>query len=69
MRIDEFYDPENDRSSRRDADDTRSPLLTLERLNKLRKYRELRKAEMAERKDFVPAMYRSQSGGAGGGLM
>lgn len=68
MRIDEFYDPKNDRRASRNQDDTRSPILTLERLNKLRKYRELRKAEMAERKDFVPAMYRSQ-GGQGGGFM
>ena len=65
MRLDEFYSPEDDRRNHRNQDDTRSPLLTLERLNKLRKYRELRKAEMAERKEFVPAMYRTnvQSGG------
>ena len=35
MRLDEFYNPQKDRSARRDFDDTRKTKLTLETLNKL----------------------------------
>ncbi len=40
MKLNEFYDPQNDRSVTRDFDDTRKTKITLETLNKLRKYRE-----------------------------
>lgn len=44
MRLVEFYNPENDKATPRDFDDTRKGRLTLEALNKLRKYRELKKS-------------------------
>lgn len=57
MKLDEFYNPENDRSVKLDFDDTRKGRLTLEALNKLRKYRELKKAENLEQAKFASVMY------------
>jgi len=57
MRLDEFYNPQKDRSARRDFDDTRKTKLTLETLNKLRKYRELKKQENIEQAEFASIMY------------
>ena len=53
MRLDEFYNPQNDRSPKRDFDDTRKTKLTLETLNKLRKYRELKKQENIQQAEFA----------------
>ena len=57
MRLVEFYNPENDKATPRDFDDTRKGGLTLEALNKLRKYRELKKAENLEQEEFASLMY------------
>lgn len=57
MRLDEFYDPENDQFTQRQTDDTRKPVLTLEKLNKLRKVREIKRAEEIEHDKFVRVMY------------
>jgi hypothetical protein len=53
MRLDEFYNPEKDRSASRKIDDVRKTKLTLETLNKLRKYREIKKSEQIEQKKFA----------------
>ena len=69
MRLNEFYDPESDKATPRDWDDTRKGRLTLEALNKLRKYRELKKAEAESHKKLASVMYAKPtdaSGGAGG---
>jgi hypothetical protein len=57
MRIDEFYNPEDDKVDSRAKGDTRKPTLTLEQLNKLRKIREIKKAEAIEHEKFVRVMY------------
>lgn len=57
MRIDEFYNPENDKVDSRSKNDTRKPTLTLEQLNKLRKIREIKRAEEIEHSKFVRVMY------------
>lgn len=57
MRLDEFYNPENDQFAARQADDTRKPMVTLEQLNKLRKIREIKRAEEIEHNKFVRVMY------------
>ena len=57
MRLVEFYNPENDKATPRDFDDTRKGRLTLEPLNKLRKYRELKKAENLEQEEYASLMY------------
>lgn len=57
MRLDEFYNPEDDNVDSRQVDDTRKPVLTLEQLNKLRKIREIKKAEAIEHEKFVRVMY------------
>jgi len=67
MRLDEFYNPENDDYAKRSVDDTRKAKLTLEQLNKLRKYRDIKKAEESEHETFVRTMY-AQPAGDGGGL-
>lgn len=67
MRLDEFYNPQADRSAKRDLDDTRKTKLTLETLNKLRKYRELKKQENLEQSEFASIMYsKAQEQEAGG---
>lgn len=57
MRLNEFYNPENDSWQQREIGDTRKPKLTLEQLNKLRKVREIKKAEQIEHDKFVRLMY------------
>ena len=57
MRLDEFYNPEDDKGVQFKATDNRKPRLTLEQLNKLRKIREIKKAEDIEHKKFVRTMY------------
>lgn len=67
MRLNEFYNPENDQLVKRDPEDTRKAKLTLEELNKLRKVRDIRNAEEIEHNKFVRTMYaqpvQSDSGG------
>jgi hypothetical protein len=67
MRLDEFYDPENDQLDKREAEDTRKNKLTLEDLNKLRKYRDIKQQEKQEHEKFVRVMY-AQPAAEGGGL-
>lgn len=57
MRLTEFYNPEADQLDRRNVQDQRKPLFTLEQLNKLRKYRDIKQAEEVQRADFVKKMY------------
>ena len=57
MRLDEFYEPENDRSAQIKANDNRKVRLTLKQLNKLRKIREIAKKEAIEHAKFVKVMY------------
>jgi hypothetical protein len=57
MRLDEFYNPEKDRSAKKHIDDTRKTKLTLETLSKLRKYREIKKSENIEQREFASMMY------------
>lgn len=61
MRLDEFYEPEEDRSGQIKANDTRKTRLTLKQLNKLRKVREIARAEAIEHDKFVKVMYASPS--------
>lgn len=57
MRLDEFYDPAQDKSVVRDSAANRKPKLTLEILNKLRKMRDLEKTEEAQYRVFSRKMY------------
>ena len=57
MRLDEFYNPEKDRSAKKHIDDTRKTKLTLETLSKLRKYRETKKSENIEQRESASMMY------------
>ena len=57
MRLDEFYNPEDDQLQQREKTDTRKAKLTLLQLNKLRKVREIKKAEEIEHEKFVRTMY------------
>lgn len=61
MRLNEFYSPEDDQYAQRDEADTRTPVLTLEQLNKLRKYRDIKRAEELEHDEFVSTMYGAPS--------
>jgi len=67
MRLDEFYNPEEDNYTRRKEDDTRKPVLTLRSINKLRKYRNVKKAEEKQQSDLASVMYAVPDEGAGGG--
>lgn len=68
MRLIEFYNPEFDEFQKRNAEDTRTPKMTLETLSKLRKAREIKRAEELEHAKFQKVMYANpmQGGGAGG---
>lgn len=57
MKLNEFYNPEEDKLTKREEDDTRKSKLTLEELNKLRKVRDIRNAEKVEHDKFVRTMY------------
>ena len=61
MKLTEFYNPEQDQSVKRDINDSRKPIFTLEALNKLRKYRELKKSENIEQAKFAATMYAKQA--------
>lgn len=69
MRLDEFYEPEDDVYNKASRTDKRTPTFTLMQLNKLRKYRDLRKIEDAEHLEFVKVMYAppQTDDGTGGG--
>lgn len=69
MRLDEFYDPADDKSVVRNSAATRKPKLTLEILNKLRKMRDLEKTEEAQYKVFARKMYGSPAQEESGGLI
>lgn len=66
MRLDEFYNPENDDYTHREEGDTRKSKLTLKDLNKLRKYRDIKNAEKIEHDKFVRVMYALPAGDATG---
>lgn len=66
MRLNEFYDVENDKWEAREAEDTRKNKLTLEDLNKLRKYRDIKRQEEQEHDKFVRVMYANPPAEGGG---
>lgn len=57
MRLNEFYNPNEDNFVKRDQEDARKNKLTLKELNKLRKVRDIKKAEEKEKAEFVRTMY------------
>lgn len=57
MRLLEFYNPEDDKLSVIDYDDSRRPRLTLRHLNRLRKNKDLSKEEKQHYLAFLPDMY------------
>lgn len=69
MRLTEFYDPEQDRSSQFGKDDTRKTKLTLIVLNKLRKLRDLNAAEESAYGEFAKVMYGPQPDQDDSGMM
>lgn len=70
MRLNEFYNPEEDKYTQQTVSDTRKSKMTLEQLNKLRKYRDIKKKEKEEHAKFVQQMYRAPSeGGDAGGIL
>ena len=69
MRLNEFYNPENDKFIKRVATDTRKGKLTLAELNKLRKVRDIKQAEQIEHNEFVRTMYSQPAPEGGGGLL
>lgn len=71
MNLFEFYTAQNDRSQITYAGDTRSPVITFEKLSKLRKIRDTRKEENRKHDELVMAMYSmpaEEDGGMGGGF-
>lgn len=56
MRLNEFYNPEEDRTVVQ-ADDTRKARLTLRALNKLRRYRDIKQEEEEDRDNKIRNMY------------
>ena len=67
MRLDEFYNPDADKTNKYDLDDTRKPKLSLENLNKLKRIKLFKKTELESRKDFVQKIYRRPDANAGMG--
>lgn len=65
MRLDEFYNPEDDREIVRSPEFTRKKKLTLKRLNKLRKYRDIKQAEETDHDNKVRTMYAAPPADAG----
>jgi|TARA_B110000483_G_scaffold145101_1_gene173213 hypothetical protein len=57
MRLNEFYNPEDDNFTKRSPGDTRKAKLTLEELQKLRKVRDMKNGEDIEHEKFVRVMY------------
>lgn len=66
MRLDEFYNPNDDKWAYRNADDTRKPKLTLELIGKLRRYRTIKQAEDLEHAELASRMYATPAADAGG---
>tara|TARA_Y200000002_G_C22207074_1_gene465805 strand:+ start:97 stop:306 length:210 start_codon:yes stop_codon:yes gene_type:complete len=69
MRLNEFYNPKDDKFTKRVATDTRKGKLTLAELNKLRKVRDIKQAEQIEHNEFVRTMYSQPAPEGGGGLL
>lgn len=57
MRLDEFYNPEDDKVNVIDYDDSRRPRLTLKHINRLRRNKDASKIEKKDYLDFIPSMY------------
>ncbi len=57
MRLDEFYNPEQDKFAKSEMVDLRKTRFTLEQLNKLRKVRDIKELENREYEEFVKVMY------------
>jgi hypothetical protein len=69
MRLNEFYNPNDDKFTQRKETDVRKGKLTLKELNKLRKIRDIKQAEQIEHNEFVRTMYSQPAPEAGGGLI
>ena len=52
MRLNEFYNPNDDRFTQRKETDVRKGKLTLKELNKLRKIRDIKQAEQIEHNEL-----------------
>ena len=63
-----FYDPAEDRYTRRELSDTRKPKLTLRDLNRLKKMRALKQLEQLQRQDILGVMYGIPDEPPGGGM-
>ena len=63
MRLVEFYNPEFDEFAKTNAEDSRSPKLTLEALGKLRKAKEIKRAEDIEHEKSQKVMYATPTQG------
>lgn len=59
MRLNEFYNPEDDKVNVIDYDDTRRPRLTLKHINRLRRNKDSSKVEKKDYLNFIPDMYNS----------
>lgn len=57
MRLDEFYNPEQDRSVKIASTDTRKTRLTLKDISRLRRYRDIKRQEKLQHDQFVKTMY------------
>lgn len=57
MRLNEFYNPEEDKFTKSEVVDLRKTKFTLAHLNKLRKVREIKEIEKKEYEEFVKVMY------------
>lgn len=64
MRLNEFYNPEEDKETNREEDDVRKSKLTLLHLGKLRTYRNIKNAEKTEHDKFARVMYAAPAGDA-----
>lgn len=57
MRLDEFYNAEQDQSTKIKSTDTRKTRLTLKDIRRLRRYRDIKRQEKLEHDQFVKIMY------------
>lgn len=57
MRLDEFYNAEQDQSTKIKSTDTRKTRLTLKDIRRLRRYRDIKRQEKLEHDQFVKTMY------------
>ncbi|MDA8897752.1 hypothetical protein N9I83_01835 [bacterium] len=69
MRLNEFYNPNEDKFTQRKETDVRKGKLTLQELNKLRKIRDIRQAEQIEHNEFVRTMYSQPAQEGAGGII